>query len=219
MYLPGRQGIPMTADSISDILELRAHLRRQILTERDSLSPEFRSAASLAITDRLWPLEPFAEANTLFTYVNFRSEPETGTIIHRALAAGKVVTVPYTVIGSHLLACRIKDPALELRPGYCSIPEPDPATSPPVAPRSIDVVLLPGSVFDLQGGRLGYGGGYYDRFLAREAPQALRIGLAFEKQVVDKLPLELHDIPLHLLVTEERLLDFRKTSCQKEHHK
>jgi 5-formyltetrahydrofolate cyclo-ligase len=200
----------MTTDSTSDRRKRRAHLRRRVLTVRDNLSPEFRAAASLAIAERLWHLPLFAGAHTLFTYVNFRSEPETGSLIHGALAAGKVVTVPYTVVGSHLLACRIQDPTLELHPGYCSIPEPDPVKSPPVAAGSIEVVLLPGSVFDLQGGRLGYGGGYYDRFLAKDAPQALRIGLAFEKQVVDNLPLEPHDIPLHLLVTEDRLLDFRK---------
>lgn len=200
----------MTTSSTSDIQTQRARLRRRILQERDALAPEFRAAASLAITERLWQLPLFAGARTLFTYVNFRSEPETDALIHRALAAGKVVTVPYTVIGSHLLACRIKNPDKELHPGYCAIQEPDPAKSPPVAAAGIDLVLLPGSVFDLQGGRLGYGGGYYDRFLANEAPRALRIGLAFEKQMVAKLPLEPHDIPLHLLVTEERLLDFRK---------
>ncbi len=123
----------MTTNSPSDLRKLRDQLRRRILKERDTLSPEFRAAASRAITERLWRLDVFVGARTLFTYVNFRSEPETGTLINRALAAGKVVTVPYTVIGSHLLACRIKEPALELRPGYCSIPEPDPAASPPVA--------------------------------------------------------------------------------------
>ncbi len=204
-------------NSTCDIQELRAQLRRRVLKERDSLTPQFRAAASLAITERLWHLPFFAGSRTLFTYVNFRSEPETGTLIRRALAAGKVVTVPYTVIGSHLLACRIEEPDLDLHPGYCSIPEPDPAKSPPVDTAGIDLVLLPGSVFDLQGGRLGYGGGYYDRFLAKEAPKALRIGLAFEKQVVDKLPIEPHDIPLHLLATEERLLDFRKSTLAEEH--
>lgn len=202
----------MTSLSTDDIQSARAQLRKRILAARDGLSPEFRAAASLAITERLWNMEPVKQARTLFTYVNFRSEPDTTALIQRSLAAGKRVAVPYTVVGSHLLACRIKEPALELLPGYCSIPEPDPAVSQPIAAGSIDLVLLPGSVFDRQGGRLGYGGGYYDRFLATDAPQALRIGIAFEKQVVGELPLLPHDIPLQLLVTEERLLDFRNGS-------
>lgn len=207
----------MTSLSTDDIQRLRGQLRKRILQARDGLAPQFRQTASLAITERLWNLAPFARARILFTYVNFRSEPDTAPFIRHALAAGKTVTVPYTVVGSHLLACRIEDPALELHPGYCAIPEPDPAVSPPVATAGIDVVLLPGSVFDRQGGRLGYGGGYYDRFLAKDAPQALRIGIAFEQQVVAELPLLPHDVPLHLLVTEERLLDFR-THTQPEEH-
>ena len=139
----------MTTFSTSDIRKLRAQTRRRVLTERDNLSAEYRTTASLAITERLWHLPLIAEARTLFTYVNFRSEPETVALIRRALAAGKIVTVPFTVIGSHLLACRIEDPDLDLHPGYCSIPEPDPAKSPPVDPASIDLVVLPGSVFDL----------------------------------------------------------------------
>ena len=196
------------ADNIS-CEEKRRRLRRSILAQRDALPPDFRHTASRNILDRLWAFDVLRKAETIFTYVNFRSEPETLPLISRCLQEGKKVAVPVTVPGSHMLACRITDPARELHPGYCAIPEPDPKVSLPIDGDGIDVVLLPGSVFDLRGGRLGYGGGYYDRFLATDAPRALRIGLAFEKQLVEKLPLMQHDVPLHLLVTEERLLDFR----------
>jgi len=188
--------------------EQRRNLRRSILAARDSLPAAFRRTASLAIAERLWSFESLRQSKTVFVYVNFRSEPETLQLIARCLAAKKRVAVPLTVPGSHMLACLIKDPGRELHPGYCSIPEPDPQVSLPVAGSDIDIVLLPGSVFDLRGGRLGYGGGYYDRFLVNDAPQAVRIGIAFEKQVVAKLPLMPHDVPLHYLATEERLLRF-----------
>jgi len=188
--------------------EQRQKLRRSILAARDALPEAFRRSASLAIAERLWSFETLRRAKTVFVYVNFRSEPETLPLIARCLAAKKQVAVPLTVPGSHMLARLIKDPGRELHAGYCSIPEPDPQVSPPLPGSNIDVVLLPGSVFDLQGGRLGYGGGYYDRFLVNDAPQAARIGIAFEKQVVAKLPIMAHDVPLHYLVTEERLIRF-----------
>ena len=74
----------------------------------------------------------------------------------------------------------------------------------------VEVIVLPGSVFDEQGGRLGYGGGYYDRFIALQAPQAKRIGLAFEMQIEKQLPLQPHDQKLHLIITEKRIIDCRE---------
>ncbi|MCD6390164.1 MAG: 5-formyltetrahydrofolate cyclo-ligase, partial [Desulfobulbaceae bacterium] len=148
-----------------------------------------------------------AKAGTIFSYAHFRSEVETLPLIRQALARQMRVTVPLTLVAeSRLEAYEIQDPAKELKPGYCRIPEPDPGQAKQIDPAEIEVVLLPGSVFDLCGGRLGYGGGYYDRFLDREAPRALRIGLAFELQVVDTVPLLAHDERVHFLVTEERIV-------------
>jgi 5-formyltetrahydrofolate cyclo-ligase len=103
----------------------------------------------------------------------------------------------------------IKDPEHDLVPGYYNIPEPDPGRCKRVESSEIDAAVIPGSVFDIQGGRLGYGGGYYDRFLVNDAPQAKRIGLAFELQVVDKVPVEPHDQPLDILITEKRIVNIR----------
>jgi 5-formyltetrahydrofolate cyclo-ligase len=79
-----------------------------------------------------------------------------------------------------------------------------------VDPASIDTVLIPGSVFDVTGGRLGYGGGFYDRFLSNSAPQATRIGLAFSRQLVDRVPMEPHDQYMDFLVTEEQIFDCKR---------
>lgn len=116
--------------------------------------------------------------------------------------------VPRTLPGEGLDAYKINDLDLDLAPGFCSIPEPVLERVVLFEPSKIDVVILPGSVFDLNGGRLGYGGGYYDRFLANGAPQALRIGLAYEMQLVDEVPVMAHDQPLDYLVTEKRVIKF-----------
>jgi 5-formyltetrahydrofolate cyclo-ligase len=164
---------------------------------------------STAIAEAVASLPVVVKAHTLFTYVNFQSEVETMGLIRRWLAEEKRVTVPLTVAAeSRLEAYRITDPERDLHPGYCRIPEPDPSLAPLIAAETIEVIILPGSCFDEHGGRLGYGGGFYDRFIAQQAPTAMRIGLAFELQVTDNLPLLAHDQRLHVLVTEERVLHF-----------
>ncbi|MDB6133902.1 MAG: 5-formyltetrahydrofolate cyclo-ligase [Verrucomicrobiales bacterium] len=90
----------------------------------------------------------------------------------------------------------------ELSPGRMGIPEPDSVTSPAVDPEEIDLVIVPGLGFTLQGGRLGFGGGYYDRFLAKTGPAVATVGVCLSCQVVpvESLPMEPHDIPLHRVV-------------------
>lgn len=183
--------------------ESREAVRQRILAARDALPEAVRHEWSAAVCARLWEIPQLAAARTIMVYVSFRSEVGTGMLIAEALARGITVAVPRTEVQAKRLAVyRLRDPAQDLRPGYCGIPEPDPARAQAVAPSAIGVVIVPGSVFDRNGGRFGYGGGYYDRFLAQEAPQALRVGVAYEMQVVEKVPVLAHDMRLHWLVTE-----------------
>jgi len=166
----------------------------------------------MAIVRRLLALPSVVQAQTVFTYVNFRSEVETMPLMTTWLSEGKRVCVPLTIPEeSRLDVYQLNDLDHDLHPGYCHIPEPDPARLPLVDPATIEIIVLPGSVFDVLGGRLGYGGGYYDRFISQQAPKAMRIGLAFEQQLTAQLPLLAHDQRLHALITEDRLLDFTAT--------
>ncbi|HIJ89459.1 MAG: 5-formyltetrahydrofolate cyclo-ligase [Desulfobulbaceae bacterium] len=192
--------------------EERSTLRAKMLAARDTLPPEERQRKSRAITEHLLALPDFAAARSVFAYVSFRSEVETLPLIEHCLKRGVAVSVPLTLVREHrLLPYAITDPDRDLIPGYCSIPEPL-KTLPLVDPASIDVVVVPGSVFDARGGRLGYGGGYYDRFLQIAAPKALRIGLAYDLQVVEAVPLESHDQQLDYLITETRTIHLRRTT-------
>jgi len=187
----------------------RLQLRREVLRQRDSLSECQRRVKSAAIVKRLLAMPLVIKAHTVFTYVNFRSEVETMPLIKPWLSLGKQVCVPLTIPDeSRLEAYQVSDPDRDLHPGYCQIPEPDPSRLPLVDPATIEIIVLPGSVFDVFGGRLGYGGGYYDRFISQQAPNAMRIGLAFEQQIIERLPLLPHDQRLHALITEDRLFDF-----------
>jgi len=195
-------------------MDLSNHdLRKKILARRDALSPKKQNEKSKKIIGSLLRLPEIQKASTLFVYVNFRSEVRTDSFIKKCLLAGKKVAVPVTrVAEKKLIAIRITDPEKDLQPGYCAIPEPGEYLQQTMAinPASIEVVIVPGSVFDKQGGRLGYSGGYYDRFLTRDAPQARRIAPAYALQLVDTLRLQPHDQSMDRLITEENSYSCRR---------
>lgn len=191
--------------------EDREALRQKILGARDGLSDKARQAKSISVMQNFWTLQGMQQWSTLFIYVNFRSEVETLELIKKCINRDIRVAVPLVETSAvRMIPLLIKDPEQDLVPGYYNIPEPDPKKSLRLEPGEIDAAVIPGSVFDIHGGRLGYGGGYYDRFLLNDAPQAKRIGLAFELQVVDKVPLEPHDQPLDILITEERIVNITR---------
>jgi 5-formyltetrahydrofolate cyclo-ligase len=185
-----------------------SQLRKNILAERNRLTHDEITVKSMAIQHRLLGLEQLRDRRVIFVYVSFRSEVATLTLIDTLVEMGKTVVVPITRVREKRLdAIHITNRSTDLEPGYCDIPEPREhlRQTRAVAPEEIETILLPGSVFDERGGRFGYGGGYYDRFLAK-VPAAARIGLAFELQIVEKAPLQDHDELLDLVVTEKRVL-------------
>lgn len=191
--------------------EDREELRQTILRARDGLSDKDRQAKSISVMQNFWTLPGMQHWSTLFIYVNFRSEVETLELIKNCINQDIRVAVPLVDASAvRMIPFLIKDPEHDLVPGYYNIPEPDPKKSLRLEPGEIDAAVIPGSVFDIHGGRLGYGGGYYDRFLLTDAPQAKRIGLAFELQVVDKVELEPHDQPLDILITEKRIVNITR---------
>ncbi len=191
----------------------RPDIRQTMLARRDALGRDRRCFLSGRIHERLDALPEVRQSRILFVYVGFRSEVETMGLIETWLARGRRVVVPLTLVAEkRLLPVEIRDPATELAPGYCSIPEPraDLVAGRVIEPALIETVIVPGSVFDRRGGRMGYGGGYYDRFLSMEAPRALRIGLAFSCQLTDEIALQPHDQKMDILVTEEGMYRFAR---------
>lgn len=183
-------------------------LRKEILAKRNMLTEAEIKTKSQAIQDNLMTLAQVNSCETIFIYVSFRSEVATELLIDTLVRMGKTVVVPLTRVKEKRLdAIHITNRLTDLVPGYCNIPEPkeELAVTKLVQPADIETILLPGSVFDERGGRFGYGGGYYDRFLAN-VPGATRIGLAFELQMIEKAPLQDHDEILDLVVTESRIV-------------
>ncbi len=192
-------------------------MRKRILQKRDNLSEEEREKASAKILNRLESLVAEKKAEYIFVYVNFRSEVITMPFIESMLAKGKKVIVPFTMVAEKkLLPVIITSPQKDLSFGYCNILEPDiKIRQDPtriIKPSLIDLAVIPGSVFDKRGGRFGYGGGFYDRFLSGEAPQALRVALAFSLQIEERINLQPHDQPMDIIISEDKIYHCQRKS-------
>lgn len=136
-------------------------------------------------------------------YAAMRSEVATRELMELALAEGKTLVYPRTDWETwRIVPALLKDPNV-LRPGRFGVPEPT-TTLAPVGPDSIDLALVPGVAFDIYGHRLGYGGGFFDRFLSALPDHAAAWGLAFDVQVMGRLPAEPHDVKVDVVVTETR---------------
>jgi len=177
------------------------------------MTADVREHKSTDVISMLTSLPAVHDAAHLFIYVHFRSEVQTMGLIRQLIAEGKTISVPVTLAAeSRIIAVRITDPDSQLIPGYYDILEPTPEQifRATIDPTTLDSVLVPGSVFDPLGGRLGYGGGFYDRFLSESAPQAWQIGLAYALQIVEQVPMESHDQYMDQLVTEQQIFDCRR---------
>ncbi|HOB19839.1 MAG TPA: 5-formyltetrahydrofolate cyclo-ligase [Candidatus Atribacteria bacterium] len=138
-------------------------------------------------------------------YASIGSEVRTLDLISRALLDNKILTVPLCMTSTRdLKPCRITG-LDDLAAGTFGIPEPV-MSCEEVDVNELDIVIVPGVAFDTRLNRLGHGAGYYDRFLARLSINTLKIGLAYDFQVVDSLPVESHDISLDMLITDKRII-------------
>lgn len=177
---------------------MKDELRIRFRAIRDSLSPAQRRQGSGAIAHHLRSLPKYREAHTVVLYASFGSEVDTAPIQATARSDGKRLGLP-RVVGRNLELREWREDSA-LVPGRFGIPEP-PDEAPQISPTQVDLIVVPGLVFDHRGARLGYGGGYYDRLL-RAALKAYRVGVAFEAQLIRHLPSTQLDVPVDCLITE-----------------
>jgi 5-formyltetrahydrofolate cyclo-ligase len=183
----------------------KAEIRKRLLSLRNSLSTEEITAGSGEIVTRLMRIEEIRSASTLMVYLSFGSEVDLDDLIRWCWEEGKRVVVPFCRPESReLTACRI-DGFDELETGHYGIRAPKEGLLRPVDGREIEVVIVPAAAFDRKGYRIGYGGGYYDRFLPK-APRAVKIGVAFASQIVEEIPVDGHDLPVDIIVTERKVI-------------
>lgn len=178
----------------------KSELRKYYLSLRLGMTEEEVLKKSLLIAGHLFSWALYQNAKTLHTYVSSRSKREIDTfhVIDNALQAGKRVAVPKMMAGSRLKHCSL--PSIDsLRTNQWDIPEP--VDTPEIDTSEIDLILVPMAVTDLRCNRIGYGKGYYDRFLGETA--AVKVGLILDSQIhTHILPVEEHDIPMDFVISE-----------------
>ncbi len=189
-----------------DIKTLKSGIRKKSLEKRNSLSLEQILSKSARIQSFLQQIPEFNKARCVMLYASFKSEVDTKEIMIDSLNKGKRVVVPCSN-AERINPCEIKG-FQDLAPGYLGIPEP--VKKLPVSIQNIDIIILPVVAFDVKGNRIGYGKGYYDKFLSGiESRKIIKIGLAFECQRVDNVPLESHDQKVDYIVTENGVIKCR----------
>ena len=170
----------------------KSELRKRIAAQKRQLTPAQIARASEELARLLAAHPLYREAKSLYGYLSYNQEVLTPPILAQAQRDGKRVAVPKVFDGGATMRFLWLDDLDRVAKGYCGIPEP--IDDGPEADDAAALVLMPGLAFTPEGGRLGYGGGFYDRFLAREPHPTL--ALCYDFQVVPRLPSQAHDIPV-----------------------
>lgn len=169
----------------------KKELRKQIRSLKRQMTKEQIEAASASLAEQFFATEYYRNARTIYGYLPYNQEVRTVPILRQAMLDGKRVAVP-KVYGEEMRFIYLEDMGA-VSEGYAGIPEP--VADEPVAQDPTALVLMPGLAFDRQGHRIGYGGGFYDRFLAQE-PNHPTVALCYEFQMMDRLETEEFDVPV-----------------------
>lgn len=181
-------------------------IREDILAKRKKIGKENRDIYSKEILNKLLNSSYYKEAKTIMSFVSFSDEVNTHEFMKRAIADGKKIVVPITIPETHELKPSKLEAFSELEPGYYNILTPKEEFIRFIDPQEIDLVITPGVAFRRDGYRVGYGGGYYDRFLSK-IPNATTIAICFDMQIVDDLPTDHYDIPVDFIYTEKNIIN------------
>ena len=169
----------------------RQALRKEIRDKKRAMTEAEIVAASQRLAELFVASEAYRQAKTIYGYLPYNQEVRTVPMLQQALADGKRVAVP-KCYGDEMRFIYLEDLS-QVEKGYCGIPEP--IADEPLADDKTALVLMPGLAFDPQGHRMGYGGGFYDKFLEKE-PNHPTIALCYGFQMLEHLETEAHDIPV-----------------------
>ena len=183
-------------------------LRERMRRVRAAIPPPDRAALAARVEARLLALPELRDARTVLLFYSFGTEIPTAVLARRLLERGYRVLLPY-LTGDAMEAAEVRP---NTRLEATDYGPKEPAERVAVDPERIDVVVTPGLAFDRRGLRLGYGGGYYDRYLRRLGAHALRVGIGFTVQILDAIPAEETDEPVDAVVTDEAVIRIGEAS-------
>lgn len=180
----------------------KAQLRRQLIAQRRDTAPAEKHAIDRAVCERILQQEEYLRCKTLFIYYSTEEEIDTHAVIADALRRGKRVCLPKCLPG-HVMQPRAIVSERDLTEQTFGIPEPG-IHCAVVAPEEIDLCIVPALACDKTGARLGYGGGFYDRFLP--TTPAYRMVLCAHARMLECVPAQPHDIRCDCIITEQEVM-------------
>ncbi|MGG7162931.1 5-formyltetrahydrofolate cyclo-ligase [Clostridium ihumii] len=181
----------------------KKELRKKILALRDDLKSDEKEIMDDIIFSKLIKEKSFIDAKVVFLFVSYKSEVDTHRIIRYCFENDKVVCIPKVINKKDgMKALRITS-FEDLKEGYKGILECDDDLEE-ISTCNIDLVIMPGAVFDVNYGRIGYGGGFYDKFLGNLEKDIFKIALCYDFQIVDEVPIENHDIKPNKIISDKR---------------
>jgi 5-formyltetrahydrofolate cyclo-ligase len=188
---------------------MKQRIREEILSLRNDHPKDERERKDEEIRRLLLSLPEFRRAKRILFYVSVRGEVDTREMISESMRMGKNIAVPITEVETKSLSIsELNDANKDMEPGAFGIPEP----SYPIiiSPESLDLMIIPGVAFDRSGNRIGYGMGFYDRFLSGLHKDIPSIALAYGFQIVSGIPEHAGDVRVHKIVTESGVIDCLK---------
>ncbi len=187
----------------------KSGIRKKILAQREQLQSETHAALSMAISERLLELPEYQQAGAVLGYMNFGAEFASEVWIRQVLAGRKKLALPRVNHHTNQLDLYwVEDIESQLTTGLWKIREPIVECCERVATlNEVEFALLPGVAFSENGARLGYGGGFYDKLLARMVIRPVLVAAAFELQIIEKIPQEATDVKVEWIITEQRTIN------------
>lgn len=180
-------------------------VRKQVLHIRNNMTDELRKLKDKLIYNLFINSDLYKKAKDIFIYVSFGSEVNTHEIINKAISDNKNIYVPKTDINKkEMIAVKIHS-FTELNVDNYGILEPISVDKEKVD-SNFDIIVMPGVAFDKEGNRIGYGAGYYDKYLEKNISKAKKVALAYEEQILEKIETNYHDIKVDFIISTEKVI-------------
>lgn len=193
----------------------KSAMREMVLGRRDAMEDGARTTLSRVITQKVTALATYRRSHAVLAYASFGSELQTDGFLRCVLDQGKTLILPKVNRAKGSLALyEVEDLSRDLEAGIWGILEPKASRSQAVELDRVEFALVPGVAFDARGGRLGHGAGFYDKLLGSPVRRPYLIAGAFENQMVEKVPVDQHDVLIDLVITEDRSYPPDSGSCR-----
>ena len=194
---------------MEEICAKKKLLRKEILNIRNNMNSDNKKEKDTIIKEKFLNSDYYKKAKNIFIYISYGSEIDTKEIINYALGDGKTLFVPRTEFETKLMDA-VKITSLNnMTEDRYGILEPS-KEEPYIQPDQLDLIVVPGVAFDKEGGRTGYGAGYYDRYFKKiskeRAGKIKKVALAYDFQVIDNVPIDEQDVRIDCVITEKKII-------------